>query len=140
MSKTYDPKGIIMTCGGFQASGFADGTFLNVDTNEDDFSLQVGADGENCRSKSNNGSGTFTLTLMQSAAFNDVLSAFRNADKLSNSGQFPVLVKDLNGTTLYSAESAWIRKIAPSEFGNEAGGREWVIESGDIQSFVGGHV
>lgn len=138
-TKTYDPKQIIVIYGGFQLSGFQDGTFLNVDMNEDAFSLTVGADGEPVRSKSNNNSALMTLTLQQSSASNDVLSGFYNADRLSNSGQQPILIKDGSGTTLYSSDAAWVKKAAASEFGNEAGGREWQLESGDMQVFIGGH-
>ncbi|HCU25438.1 MAG TPA: DUF3277 domain-containing protein [Deltaproteobacteria bacterium] len=138
-AKTYDPKQIVLIVGGFQLSGYADGTFVNVDRNEDMYTLQIGADGEGVRSKSNNRSGTVTFSLLQSSASNEILSAFAKADELSNSGVFPLLIKDTSGTSIYAAEMAWIKKIASSEFGNEAGAREWAIETDRLEAFVGKH-
>lgn len=136
--RQYDPKKVIITFGGAIMSGFADGTFLTVTRREDAWSLQIGTDGEGTRSKSNNRSGSFELVLMQSSSSNDVLSALAEADELTNAGVFPALVKDVNGSSLYSAETAWIVKIADSEFGRDAGPRTWKIETNELIVFVGG--
>lgn len=136
-ARTYNPKEIIIIVGGFQLSGYADGAFVTVERKEDMFNLQIGADGEGVRSKSNNQSGSINIKLLQSSASNEILSSFAKLDELSNAGTFPILVKDTSGTSLYSAESAWIKKIAPSEFGKEAGSREWEIETDNLQTFVG---
>ena len=61
--KTYDPKQISVIVGGAIISGFADGEFVTTERNEDAFTLNVGADGEGGRVKSNNKSGRITLTL-----------------------------------------------------------------------------
>lgn len=137
MARTYDPKGIIIIFGGFTLTGFQDGTFITVDRNEDAFSLQVGADGFDTRNKSNNRSGTVTFTPAQTSPSNDILSAIARQDELSNSGVYPLLIKEVDGTSLFSAEAAWIKKLPTSEFANEAGGREWVIETGQLEVFVG---
>ena len=55
-------------------SGFADGTFLTVDRDDDQWAKVTGADGTSTRIKSNNRSGNMTLTLKQSSPSNDVLS------------------------------------------------------------------
>ena len=51
---TYNPDEVAIVFAGIPISGFADGTFLSVEQNEDSFTMQVGTDGEACRSKSNN--------------------------------------------------------------------------------------
>lgn len=137
--KTYDTKAISIIISGQIASGFADGTFLLVDFDEDAYLLQIGVDGEGARSKSNNNAGTFTITLQQTASFNLVLSAVAEADRLSNSGIFPVLVNDNGGFSIHSAETAWIQKVAPSEYAREAGSREWVIRTDNMFHFPGGN-
>ncbi len=136
----YDPKSITIIFGPVLMSGFAPDTFLMVEKNVDIFSLQVGADGEACRTRSRNNSARMTVTLMQSSPVNDLLSALHEVDRAapSGSGCLPFLVKDLVGRSLFAAELSWIVKPAPAEFGVEAGTREWVIETADLQTFVAG--
>lgn len=138
MAKTYDPNKIVISFAGIPVQGFADGTFVTVARNEQAFTVQVGSGGEDVRSKTNNKSGTATFTLIQSSVTNDLLSALAKVDELTNAGQGPLLIKDLSGTSLYAAEKAWIQKVSDSEYGREAGSREWVIETGNLEVFVGG--
>ena len=138
-AKTYDPSKVQIIVGGFQITGFADGTFLSVARNADAFALYLGTDGEGTRAKSNNKSGRITFTLAQSSDSNAILSGFALADELSNSGIVPVLIKDGSGNSLYSAETAWIVKFPDSEFGKEVGTREWILETDALAVFVGGN-
>jgi hypothetical protein len=136
--KNYDPDRVSMIFGPVILHGLADGSFLTVEYNEDAFTLQVGSDGESCRSRSNNNSARVTFKLGQWSNSNDLLSGLFVADLLSGVGVFPLLIKDNNGTTLHAAETAWITKFPTAEFDREAGSREWVIETDSLQSFVGG--
>jgi len=138
---TYDPKQVATVFSGHLITGFAPGTFVNVEYNEDSFSLSVGAAGDACRAKSNNRSARVTVTLMQSSLSNTILSGFHNADVNSPAGDgvAPMLVKDASGTSLHSAENAWIVKPAPSEFAQEPSTREWVFETDVMISNVGGN-
>lgn len=138
-AKTYDPSQVAIIVGGFQITGFADGSFLTVARNADAFALYVGTDGEGTRAKSNNKSGRITLTLAQSSDSNAILSGIAVADELSNNGIVPVLIKDNSGNSLYAAETAWIVKAPDSEFGREIGSREWIIETDNLAVFVGGN-
>ena len=137
--KTYDPSQVAIIIGGFPVTGFADGSFVTVERNEDAFALYVGTDGEGTRAKSNNKSGRITITLAQSSDSNAVLSGFAQADELSNSGVVPVLVKDNSGQSLHSAETAWIVKAANSEYAREVGTREWVIETDVLVTLPAGN-
>ena len=138
-AKTYDPSQVAIIVGGFQVTGFADGSFLTVERNADNFALYIGTDGEGTRAKSNNKSGRMTFTLAQSSDANAFLSALVTADELSNSGIVPVLVKDNSGTSLFSAETAWIVKHPAAEFGREIGTREWILETDSLAVFTGGN-
>lgn len=139
MVLTYDPKNISVIVGGKIAHGFSDGSFIKVSRNEQEFNLKVGVDGEGTRAKSNNKSGKIEMTLMQSSSFNDVMSAFASADELANAGVIPVLVRDNNGTTLCTALTAWVQKYPDVEFAKEVGTRQWILETDDIEIFVGGN-
>lgn len=137
MAKTYDPKQYSLIVGGHIVNGFADGTFIRVARNNDSWALAVGADGEGARAKSNNKSGTFVFTLLQTSQSNSVLSGFHNADELNNGGQVPVLVKNNNGDDIHEAATAWVRKPADVELAKEITNREWTVETDNVTMLVG---
>lgn len=134
----YDPKDISMIFAGINIQGFADGTFVNVERNEDQFSLAVGAQGEGTRIKNNNRSGRITITLQQSSPSNAELDALATADELSNSGFGPVLVRDNGGQDLHKGEVAWIVKKPAAAYAKELSNREWIIETDNLQTFIRG--
>lgn len=136
---TYDPKQVAVVIGGQVISGFADGTFVKVERNEPAFNLKVGVDGEGTRAKSNNKSGKYTITLMQSSSSNDYLSSLAQSDEASNSGVVPVYVNDKSGRSLYSSLTAWVQKYADGEYQKETTTRTWVIESDEILMNVAGN-
>lgn len=136
---TYDPGSVIVSIGGANMSGFADGTFVVVEREEDSFVKHVGADGEVSRSKSNNKSGSLTLTLASTSNSNAVLSGFATVDENTGDGIVPVLVKDASGTSVYFAGEAWVRKPANAEFGNEVGDREWVLDLASVEMLTAGN-
>jgi hypothetical protein len=138
-TKTYDCKKVLCVVGGIPLSGFSDGDVVDIERNEDTFTLQVGADGESTRSKSNNRSGRFTFHLAQSSAANALLSALAKTDETSNNGAVAVMVKDASGGSVYQASQAWIVKPPTAAFKRESDVRDWVLETGDLEWFEGGN-
>ena len=141
----YLPDKVALVAVGIPVTGFAPGTFISVERNEDGFSLQVGSGKESCRTRTNNVSGRITFTLLQSSAVNLLLSAAHNVDMNSPAGDgiAPSLLNDLSGipgaNTIIAAEKSWIVKMPTVEFANEGGTREWVIETDDLNTSVGGN-
>lgn len=135
---THDPADIIFTVSGKIISGFPKGTFLTVERDEDSFSFQPNVDGGGTRSMNRNRSGKFTFQLARNSDANQILSTLMLVDEQSGAGTFSVLVKDNRGTSLHAAESAWIVKPAAAEYADEATGREWVIQTDDLVTNVGG--
>lgn len=137
--KNYDPKNIAVIVAGTQLGGFTDGTFVNVERNEEMWTMKVGVDGIGTRSKTNNRSGKITVTLHQSSSFNDFLSGLANTDENTpgGSGGVPVLIRDNSGTSLYTSATAWINKQAGAEFGKEVQNRVWVLETDQLIMFTG---
>jgi len=139
---TYAPDEVILVFGPVILGGFAEGTFVNWEYNEDFFNLIVGVDGESARGKSNNNSCRVTATLMQTSAANDLLTAIMALDILSPNGDGinPLLLKDNNGRTLQTAESAWIVKPPATSFNRSPdANREWVFESNHGIPYIGGN-
>ncbi|PWU04930.1 MAG: DUF3277 domain-containing protein, partial [Verrucomicrobia bacterium] len=79
--RTYDPKNIICTINGAQISGYTEATFIEVVRDSPTWTKVVGADGLVTRGKTNDFSGTLTLTLKQSSPSNDVLSGLLALDE-----------------------------------------------------------
>ena len=128
----YDPKGIVVIVNGQRIEGFAEGSFVSIERNEDSWSYQVGADGTCARARSRNISGTLTLTLMQTSASNSVLEGLMIADDATSQGQFAWAVADEKYTGLVSSPAAWVQKPATIEYGREMNDRVWTISCGQI--------
>lgn len=138
MLKTYDFKEVAVTFGGRIITGFADGDAVAVELNEDEWTLQVGAEGEATRSKSNNNSAKVTIRLQQASESNAVLNAFAMADKLKNSGAQPFFMKT-GGGSVYSCLAAWVVKRPAAPYAAEAGVREWVLETDSMDILENGN-
>jgi hypothetical protein len=137
--KTYDPKAVAIIIAGIPISGIADGTFITAARDNPMWNSGAGSDGEGYRAKSNDKSGTVTLTLLQTSASNDALSALAKLDEASGDGVGPLLIKDNSGRTLIAAESCWIEKPADAEFAREISNREWTLKSDAIEFLNAGN-
>ncbi|QDP66996.1 MAG: putative structural protein [Prokaryotic dsDNA virus sp.] len=135
----YDATQVILVFNGAPISGFADGTFITVEFDEQQFNKTTGADGLTQRSKTGNYAGNITVTLLNGSPSNDVLSAAWNADRVSNNGQGPILLRDLSGRTLWSAKNAWVRQMPSQGFGKDAENREWVLDTDALNGQAGGN-
>lgn len=138
--KTYDPAECLLSFDGVPISGYADDTFLELEANDDSFTLQKGADGEGTRSRSRNRSMRLTVTLMQGSASNDYLSGRLAADLLSGAGAGALQFKELNGTTVVNAAEAWVMRTPTISRAKESGTVQWVFEMDAASAFVGGLV
>lgn len=138
MSHTYDPKQVVCTFGNIILSGFADGTFITAERDEDAFSRKVGAAGEACWVRNNNRGGAVTFTTMQDSQTNDVLSTFAAADDLNGTGVQSFFMKDLTGTSLVHAGECRIKKMPKLERGKELAEVEWQLDCADLDIFLGG--
>lgn len=140
MFKNYDPGRVVGSWRGIPFLGFMDSTFLSAERSEDAFALSVGGQGDVTRVRSRNRTGTVTLTLQAASPTNDLLSAQAILDELTGLGYGPLLIKDLNGTTLVEAAIAWIKKAPSVEFATDASGREWTFECAELTIVAGGAV
>ena len=143
LMKDYDSSRVTVTFGPNLLTGFAKGSRVEI-TFPDQFTKQVGSDGEVMRSKSNDGTAQVKIKLAQTSFSNDALSAVYSADRLApfGVGVLPLMILDLNGTTLFAAPQAWITKLPDASFDSDAGSREWVLDTGDLSpaTTIGGNV
>lgn len=129
--ETYIPGDTQVSFAGYELTGYADGTFITVEREEDSFTKHVGSDGEVSRTLNPNQSGTVTLTLKQTSDSNRVLHGLLATDEGDGSGVDVLMVKD-NLTNRAMATEAWISKPPNMELGKEASNREWVFQCAKI--------
>lgn len=137
--RTYDPKQIAITFGAIIFTGYADGDFLEI-TGEDGFEFREGADGSEDRINKNKNGKDINITLMQSSITNDALSAVFLVDTTTNQGIFPLVIKDLNGTTTLFSGQAYIKKLPDKTFGDSLGTITWNFRAVQSNYFVGGNI
>ncbi len=133
----YDPKEVTLVFGGALITGYAEGSFINIEYNGDLFALAVGSDGEGTRSKSNNSSARITVTLMSGSVGNRLLGAALSADKAAGAGAVPLVVTDLSTGSSFAAEGAWVVRDPGIDFQTEGQPIEWILEAHELQSFYG---
>ncbi len=119
--------------------GFSEDAIVAVDRNADTFTLYTGADDSNTRVYNANTAGTITVTLQQTSASNDILTALYEQDRTSRNGLFTILVKDNSGRSEYFAEEAYIGVVPNSAYANSMQVREWVIHAPRLTSLLGGN-
>lgn len=140
--QAYDPAQVIVTVGVRSISGYADGTFVRVSREVDSFTKYVGSDGTVARTKSNNYSGSITITLMQTSPDNDYLTNLLALAETANAqslGVFNVKITDKTGTSVFSSANAWIRKYPDVDYARDISTREWVIDVDRLEMVVGGN-
>ena len=140
--KVYDADQVsLIFMGALIQSGFDDGVFLEIDQEADDFTHKVGTDGETARSKTNNHNADVKVHLMQTSDGNAALSALNNLDKLApnGAGVGPMLIRDRQGTSLYTAAHCWVRKPPDVQFAREASDRVWTLHCSDLVRLDGGN-
>lgn len=127
---------------GAGASGYADGEFLKIVQDKDSFITVEGTDGTVTRSKTNTRLMTITLRLMQTnSQSNGVISAILGADENNPNGAGigTFVVEDQNGTTLFAALKAWVKKWPDQSFDRGAKEREWIFGCVRNNIVVGGN-
>ena len=137
--RSFDPKLIKISFGATLLTGFAEGTFVKVSRNGAAFEKSRGSDGSVDRINKNALDFTVTVTLKQTSPINAILSGLMLADQLKNNGVLPLVIKDLGGSTLFTAAQAYISKDPDQEFGDSLTTREWTFETGIAANLVGGN-
>lgn len=131
---TYDAKQVHLVYGGALITGFAEGSFIRVEYNEDRYALTKGADGLGARAKSNNESAKITVGLMPNSPANAVFQSAQMLDKVRNAGALPLELTDLTTGDLFTAESAWVMKDPGRDHQKTIQGVPWVLEADDLQA------
>jgi hypothetical protein len=136
--KTLDPSKGKCLVGGIPLSGFSD-NIIEIEYDEETYTLDTGADGESTRILNKNQNGKVTIYLKQSSTSNDVLNALATKDRLDGSGVVPFLFTDLSGRTVAAAAQAYITKPPKYGFGKEIKEHAWVLQLINLKLSIGGN-
>ena len=142
---TFAPEDVVIVISHPQfthiVSGYADGTFVNVERNMESSTLYQGADNSGGRILRSNKSGTITLTLHQFSATNDVLSeVYRNdIEARDNTWLLNITIIDGSGRSAFYARQAFIGNLPSTGFGNEIENRDWVLQAVELNQYIGGN-
>lgn len=128
--KTYNPKEVTVALGNHIVTGYADDSFITIEPSGDGITKKVGCDGEIVRSISPDDTYVVKLSVLQTSDTNSFLQERHIQDTKTGEGMFPILIKDLKGGMVFSAEAAWAVKSASRGFGKESSNREWEIQTG----------
>ena len=126
--KSLDPKKVNMIFGMAQIGGFADGTYVEIDSETDLWTTVTGADGEVVRMKSQNNKGRITITLLQTSLSNAIFQANVILDQASGAGIVPVSVTESGTLNACFGAEAWIAKDPDPSYSKDVETRTWVID------------
>jgi len=122
----YDAQLVTVVVDGRFITGFADGSFVSSEKDEESFSTKVGAQGDVVVSKTNNPLGTITLTVQQESPSNRFLK-----QKAKTTTPFPIWVTapdGQGGTEKSGGTQALIKKAPSKEYEEESGSREYEFQ------------
>jgi len=137
--KTFDPKKVTVIVGPYSISGYAKGTFIQAEYQEDLYKTVVGADGETTRVRNNNRSGKITITLHNSSLSNADLTALKELDDTTGNGKVPVFIHDNSGYDTAGSPEAWVSKMPAMKKGDDVENYEWVLDCRDFEPILGGN-
>jgi len=127
--KSYNFGRVQMMVGGFRIQGFGDDGGISFEAAQDQITASTGADGEATISRSNDLSGTLTITLKETSGSNQVLEDFLTLQRFGTGITYnvPVLMEDVSTgefvTSLQSAVMGWPTRTKT----REASEREWKL-------------
>ncbi len=132
MVATYDPKKHLIVFDGEIITGFADGTFIKANRNSEKYTPHNSVDGSVTRVKSNDKTGTVSITLTQNSPSNRKLLAAAKSGKIA-----PLSVTDLNFDDKVGLDGseAWVSSEAEFQRGKEVGDNEWKFTVADFDQF-----
>lgn len=122
--QTYSPKDVILTVGGYQLTGWQS---INVSRSVKGFTVVRGIRGKNTRVKNVDTSATITISLIQSAQGNDVLSYIHELDLEEGTARISLLLKDRSGRSVFSSNEGFITGYPTATFSGQFEYRNWEL-------------
>lgn len=133
--QTYSPKDVILTIGGYQLTGWQS---VNISRSVKGFAVIRGIRGKNTRVPNVDTSATITISLLQTAQGNDVLSQIHGLDLEKGTARIALTLKDRSGLSVFSSNEAFITGYPTATFSDRFEYRNWELFCQATQSYVVG--
>jgi hypothetical protein len=130
--RNYSPSDVDVIFKGITITGFADGTFIEVEREVDTFTKKVGSLGDVARTRSLNKSGKITITVMDTHPVNDALATVISNDEQDGRSFGAFSMKDRNGATEIRASEAWCMRVPKVTRAQTTGNVAYVFEAASI--------
>jgi hypothetical protein len=122
--RTYDPKKVTVIADGKFVTGFAEGSFIECEKDEDIFSAKVSAQGDVAVAISNNPLGTISITLSQTSPSVSLFDRLAKTKKV-----FPIsVISNNNPKEKIYGTKAMVKKPAKKGFSDKIEDREYQIQ------------
>ena len=135
--KSFDPKQLSIVFGISPIIGFAEDSMLTIENENPQYNYSNDIHGNVTRYRINKNTAKITIILTQNSTSNELLSNYVELDRVNDGGVFSVMIKDPNGSTVFSCEYASVQQTPKVEFGSEAKTREWIIHASNISQYIG---
>ena len=112
---------------------------ISISFNGEGFTQTIGLKGEVAINQDSNESGTVTLNLLSTSESNNYLSGLYITAKEGGQVEYPLVIRDQNGSTLYTSTDAVIKRIPDSTKAKETGTNSWEIICGTLTGYEGGN-
>ncbi len=136
--RNYDPEFNILIFSGIRLRMYVDDSHMAAEREVDTFTKQVGVLGDVTRTRNRNRSGTVTATLQHTSPTNTLLSNIMLEDELFGLGVRTLMITEIAGSTLLSAQHAWIKRAPNFERGAEVAPVVWEFDVASLDVFIGG--
>ena len=129
---TYDVRDVNVIVNGRVITGFSDGSSIEAEKNQDNFTPHVGVKGEVTFAESNDETGTVTITVKSTSPSYPYLTSLAN--RRGESAIVPIQIVDLNTNSVQvGGNEARVMQPASAEWGNEESDREFSIYVADYK-------
>lgn len=130
----YNPKEVSISWNGISLNeGIAEGSFINAERTNPDWTDSEGSDGEYTRIATGSEKGVVTLTLTQSSKTNALLDAILQADKFTANAVGGISIKDNQGNSKVTATTAYLEGPPPFERSNGITTNAWRFLCGSLK-------
>lgn len=138
--KQYDIAQVDVIFAGFPISGFQEDTVIEVEFDDDHYTIVKGVDGDVSRSRVVAKTATITLKLMNTSRSNADLTAvyLLGGPGSGTADVAPLLIRDRNGVSLFATDTCWVHKPPQITHGGKANARDWKLMAVDPKWIEGG--
>ena len=136
----YSPDTVSISWNNITLNAYADGTFIEIEFSEAQWTEQVGSLGDVTRTKNLNRTAKAKVHLKAQAPVNDLLIAAALADYATGTGFGPFAMDESISHTRAHGAYAWVEKIPKIDRAKESGSVEWEFKISNLELLPGGNL